>query len=68
MRILIEKGLILDGTGRPGFPGDLVVEGNVPKGCVFTLSLPAWPHRNGMSQGVSVTYKNKKGDGDGEDG
>ena len=46
--------------------GDLVVEGNVPKGCVFTLSLPAWPHRNGMSQGVSVTYKNKKGDGDGE--
>jgi len=25
--------------------GDLVVEGNAPKGCVFTLSLPAWPRR-----------------------
>ena len=25
--------------------GDLVVDGNAPKGCVFTLSLPAWPRR-----------------------
>ena len=29
--------------------GDLVVEGNAPKGCVFTLSLPAWPHRAGAA-------------------
>ena len=27
MRILIEKGFIIDGTGLPGFSGDLVVEG-----------------------------------------
>lgn len=29
--------------------GDLVVEGNAPKGCVFTLSLPAWPRRAGAA-------------------
>ena len=27
MHILIERGFIIDGTGRPGFSGDLVVEG-----------------------------------------
>ena len=29
--------------------GDLVVAGNSPKGCVFTLSLPAWPHHTGAA-------------------
>ena len=29
--------------------GDLVVKGNAPKGCVFTLSLPAWPRRAGAA-------------------
>ena len=29
--------------------GDLVVAGNAPKGCVFTLSLPAWPRRQGAA-------------------
>ena len=28
MRVLIQKGVIIDGTGRPGFSGDLVAEGD----------------------------------------
>ena len=46
--------------------GDLVVAGNAPKGCVFTLSLPAWPRRNsacGMPPGQSVESGKESRDG-----